>query len=87
MDDKKATIGLMIIFFLIGIIMLYSSVNSILDYYTTGKITFQLKPTLPRFYGEEALVMQIAKIFLGLIFIILSFTYYRKLFTTRTGNK
>lgn len=32
MDDKKATIGLMIIFFLIGIIMVYSSVDSILDY-------------------------------------------------------
>jgi len=87
MDDKKATIGLMIIFFLIGIIIIYFSVDSILDYYTTGKITFQLKPTLPRFYGKEALMMQIANIFLGLVFIIVSFTYYRKIFTTRTGSE
>lgn len=84
MKDKKATIGLIIIFFLLGSIIIYSYFDAILDYFTTGKITFQLKPTLPRFYGEEALMMQIANIFLGFIFIIVSFTYYRKIFTAKT---
>jgi divalent metal cation (Fe/Co/Zn/Cd) transporter len=80
MKDKKSTFTIVVIFFILGASAIYSSVDSIIDYYNTGKITFQMKPTLPRFYGEEALMMQVANIFIGLVFIIASITYYRKKF-------
>ena len=83
MKDKKSTFSIVVIFFLLGASAIYSSVDSIINYYHTGTITFQMKTTFPRFYGDEALMMQIANIFLGLVFIIASITYYRRKFVKK----
>ncbi|WP_304543570.1 hypothetical protein [Sulfurimonas microaerophilic] len=61
-----------------GLGLVYISIDAILAYFETGTISFQLKPTLPRFYGNEALMMTAVQLIVGLIFVLLGYTYVRK---------
>ena len=86
MNEKTTSIILSIFFFIIGGLIIYSSIDNIIAYYETGKISFQLKSSLPRFYGNEALMMNIVNVFVGLVFLIAGFTYLKKK-QTKEHNK
>jgi len=78
MNEKTTNVILAIFDFIIGGLIIYFSLVSIIGYYETGEISFQLKNTLPKFYGNEALMMNMVNILVGLIFLIMGFRYVQK---------
>jgi uncharacterized membrane protein len=63
---------------LLGGVGLYFSILDIFIYFQTGEISFQLKPTMPRFFGKEALMMEVALSIVWLMIIFLGYTDIRK---------
>lgn len=78
MNEKTTNIILAMFDFIIGGLIIYFSLDNIIGYYDTGEISFQLKNTLPKFYGNEAFMMNSVNVLVGLLFLIMGFRYVQK---------